>query len=240
MEIIFEELAHRHTPLGVLSLRRRTDPALGVEVLEIKLDDEFLMSSLYTEGEIALADLGLAGLGGEPLDVLVGGLGLGYTARAALRHPSVRSLRVIEALPAVIDWHREHLIPLGAELGADPRCELIEGDFFALARSPDLDPRAPGRKFHAILLDIDHSPRHVLHPRHAAFYRPEGLRRLAAHLRPGGVFALWSNDPPDPGFEAALAAAFASVETHVVRFRSLAQQREVTNTVYVGARAAPR
>jgi hypothetical protein len=87
MLIDFEELDYRETPIGELSLRRRTQGPLGVEVFEVKLGDEFLMSSLFTEGEIALADLGLADLGGGPLDVVVGGLGLGYTARAVLDHP---------------------------------------------------------------------------------------------------------------------------------------------------------
>ena len=63
MSIDFEELAYRRTPLGDLSLRRRTELTLGVEVYEVKLGDEFLMSSLFTAGEIALAELGLAGLG---------------------------------------------------------------------------------------------------------------------------------------------------------------------------------
>ncbi len=87
MPIDFEELDYRETPIGELSLRRRTQLPLGVEVFEVKLGDEFLMSSLFTEGEIALADLGLADLGGGPLDVVVGGLGLGYSARAVLDHP---------------------------------------------------------------------------------------------------------------------------------------------------------
>lgn len=233
MNIVFEELDYARTALGDLSLRRRTELSLGVEVLEVKLGDEFLMSSLYTDGEIALAKLGLAGFGDGPLDVVVGGLGLGYTARAVLEHPAVRSLLVVEALSAVIDWHRRGLVPLGTELGADPRCAFLAGDFFALARSPGIDPRVPGRKFHAILVDIDHSPRHVLHPSHAGFYGPDGLRRLAAHLHPGGVFALWSNDPPDEEFRAILAAEYASCEAHVVKFHSAVQNREVANTVYV-------
>jgi hypothetical protein len=65
----FEELDNRSTPLGELSLRRRTQIALGVELYEVKLGDEFLMSSLFTEGEIALAQLAPAGLGAGPLDV---------------------------------------------------------------------------------------------------------------------------------------------------------------------------
>ena len=92
---------------------------------EIQLGDAFLMSSLFTEVEVALADLALAELDNAALDVVVGGLGLGYTAHAALRNPAVRSLLVIEALPAVIDWHRRGLVPLGTQLTADPRCRFI-------------------------------------------------------------------------------------------------------------------
>ncbi len=236
MSVDFEELAYRSTPLGDLSLRRRTELTLGVEVYEVKLGEEFLMSSLFTEGEVALAELGLAGLGAGPLDVVVGGLGLGYTARAVLNHPQVRSMLVVEALAEVIDWHRRGLVPLGVELIADPRAELIQGDFFALVDSPGLDSRDPGRRFHAILVDIDHSPRHVLRPSHAALYGPDGLRRLAAHLCPGGVFALWSNDPPDEAFRASLAEVFATCEAHVVQFHNPLQGRDAANTVYVARR----
>jgi spermidine synthase len=236
MTIEFEELDFRSTLLGDLSLRRRMDPALGVEVYEVKLGDEFLMSSLFTAGETALARLGLAGLGAGPLDVVVGGLGLGYTARAVLDHPDVRSLLVVEALPAVIEWHRRGLVPLGAAITADPRCELVHGDFFALVRSPGIDAGSPARRFHAILVDIDHSPRHVLNPRHAALYTADGLHRLAAHLRPGGAFALWSNDRPHEAFLANLAGAFARCEAHEVRFDNPLQNRESANTVYVARR----
>lgn len=229
----FEELDYRETPFGELSLRRRMQLSLGVEVHEVKLGDEFLMSSLFTEGEIALADLGLAGLGPGPLDVVVGGLGLGYTARAVLDNPAVRSLVVIDALAAVIDWHRRGLVPLGAALSADPRCSFVNGDFFALLDFPGIDSRDPARRFHAILVDIDHSPRHVLHAGHAAFYAIEGLRRLAAHLHPGGAFALWSNDPPDADFRMRLEAVFAVSEAHVVSFHNPLQNRQATNTVYV-------
>jgi spermidine synthase len=238
MSIDFEELDYRCTPLGELSLRRRTELTLGVEVLEVKLGDEFLMSSLFTQGEIALAELGLAGLGPGPLDVVVGGLGLGYTARAVLDHHAVRSMLVVEVLADVIDWHRQGLIPLGVTLSRDPRCQFLNGDFFALVNCPDIDSRNPGRRFHAILLDIDHSPRHLLHASHGAFYSRDGLRRLADHLHPGGVFALWSNDPPDEDFRADLASVFAQYEAHVVKFHNPLQNRGATNTVYVARIAA--
>ncbi|MDX3526841.1 spermidine synthase [Streptomyces sp. ID05-39B] len=238
MSARFDEIDWRPTPLGDISLRRRRYPGSDDDVYEVKLGDEFLMSSLFTAGEIALTELGLARLpGGAELDVAVGGLGLGYTARAALDDPRVRSLIVVDALAEVIDWHERHLVPLGARLTGDPRCALVHADFFEAAAGPaGLDPRSPGRRFHAILLDIDHSPRHVLNPRHAALYRPDGLRALAEHLHPEGVFALWSNDPPDEEFTATLAGVFAGVEAHVVEFDNPLQSGTATNTVYLARR----
>ena len=120
MSLDFEELDYRPTPIGALSLRRRRELKLGVDVFEIKLGDEFLMSSLFTTSEIALARLGLAGLSEPGLDVVVGGLGLGYTAQAVFEHRKVASLIVVEALQAVIDWHTQGLVPPAPSLPATP------------------------------------------------------------------------------------------------------------------------
>ncbi|WP_405976338.1 spermidine synthase [Streptomyces sp. NBC_00988] len=238
MGLRFEEIDWQQTPIGEISLRRRRHPVSGDDVYEVKLGDEFLMSSLFTTGEIALTELALAELPDTELDVAVGGLGLGYTAQAVLDDPRVRTLMVIDALAEVIDWHQRGLVPLGAALSSDARCRLLHGDFFALAAGPcGLDPREPGRRFHAILLDVDHSPRHVLHPRHAALYQPAGLRALAGHLHPGGVFALWSNDPPDAQFTSALTEVFAQTAAHVVAFDNPLQGGTSTNTVYLAGKA---
>ena len=239
MSVYFEELDFRPTPMGALSLRRRRQLSTGIDVYEIKLGDEFLMSSLFTVAEIALARLGLAALERTELDVVVGGLGLGYTAQAVLEDKRVRSLIVVDALAEVIEWHARGLLPLGAQLTADPRCRFVAGDFFAMSASDDgFDPRALGRRFDAVLVDFDHSPRNLLHPKHAALYRPEGLRKLAGHLHPGGVFALWSNDPPDEDFKAALAAVFATSQAHVVSFDNPLQDRDASNTIYIGVKAS--
>jgi spermidine synthase len=236
MSLYFEELDFRPTAMGVLSLRRRRLPGTELDVYEIKLGDEYLMSSQFTAAEIELAKLGLAALAPRTaLDVVVGGLGLGYTAQAALENPGVGSLIVVDALAEVIEWHEQGLIPLGKQLTADPRCRLVNGDFFAMSHSREgFDPAMPGRRFDAVLVDIDHSPTKFLHPRHAALYQPDGLQRLAAHLKPGGVFALWSNDPPDAAFERALAGGFATTSAHVVTFDNLRGDHEASNTVYVG------
>ena len=239
MSADFAELDYRQTPLGELTLRRRRVRALDdLEVFEVKLGDAFLMSSLFHEVEVALADLGLAKLDLPEVDVVVGGLGLGYTARAALRHRELRSLVVVEALDAVLEWHERGLVPLGAELTADPRCRFVHGDFFALAAEPGrgFDPANLGRRFHAVLLDIDHSPRHLLHPRHGEFYAPAGLRRLAAHLHAGGVFALWSDDVPDAPFLGSLREVFATAEAHVVAFFNPLLEQDSASTVYVACK----
>jgi spermidine synthase len=233
----FEEIDRRATPIGEISVRRRLEPTLQVDVYEVKLDDEFLMSSLFTVAEIALADLGLGALVDGDLDIVVGGLGLGYTARAVLQDPRARSLHVIDALGAVIEWHQNGLLPLSAELTADARCHLVEADFFAVVASDTpFAPHAPDR-FHAVLVDIDHSPRHLLDPRHAAFYEPDGLARLAARLHPGGVFGLWADGPPDADFVATLEQVFARCTAHVVTFTNFYTGGESASTVYVAVRS---
>jgi spermidine synthase len=239
MSADFAELDYRQTPLGDLVLRRRRLRALdGLEVYEVKLGEAFLMSSLFHDVEVALANLGLAELGGAPADVVVGGLGLGYTAAAALDHPGTRSLIVVEALAPVIEWHNRALVPLGARLTGDPRCRLVEGDFFALAAGAGFDPDQAARLFDAVLLDIDHSPRNLLHSRNAAFYEPAGLAALAAKLKPGGVFALWSDDPPEEDFLGTLRGVFAQARAEIVQFPNPLLGGLSSSTVYIARKEA--
>jgi len=243
----FQELDYRETPLGELILRRRTVLSLdNLEVHEIILGDSFLMSSLFTAVEIALSDFGLAALennteSDSDWDVVVGGLGLGYTALAALNNPKVRSLAVVETLDAVIDWHRQGLVPLGSQLTSDSRCEFVHGDFFAMAlnmsANASFNPKKSGHKFHAVLLDIDHSPNKLLHEQNADFYTVEGLHCLADKIHPDGVFALWSDDPPDDAFMKSLEEAFVSCESHVVTFDNPIRGGESSSTVYVARRS---
>lgn len=237
MGAAFEELDYRNTPLGELILRRRRSVQLdGVDIYEVKLGEYFLMSSLFHESEVRLARLGLGVLERPAVDVVVGGLGLGYTAAAVLEDSRVGSLVVVEYMEAVIEWHRTGLVPLGETLCRDKRCRLVRGDFFALSRDTarGFDRDAPGRKFDAILLDIDHTPTHVLNQTNTRFYTEEGLGEAAAHLAPGGVFALWSDDEPDPEFTRHLGQVFRDARAHPVEFHNPFTGRPCTNTVYVG------
>ena len=229
----FEELDWQETRMGELTLRRRADAETGELIYEVKLKDEYLMSSLFTVAEEELATLGLAAAEGADLNVLVGGLGLGYTAATALHDDRVRRLDVIDALPAVIGWHERELLPVSAQLVRDPRVTLVHDDFFAVVRRP---PAPEDVRYDAILLDVDHSPRHTLDPSHADLYTAAGLESLARHLAARGIFALWSDDPPDADFMTTLASVLDDSAAHVVTFANRLTGGTSSNTVYVATR----
>lgn len=236
MPPLFEEIDSQASPLGEISLRRRQMPAFGDRgIYEVKLGDEFLMSSMFVEAEEALSTLGLAAVQGDKLSVVVGGLGLGYTAVAALKDARITELLVVDALDAVIGWHQKELVPLGKILNADTRNRYVLGSFFDLATSPSsgFDPNHDGKKFDAILLDIDHSPTEFLNAANASFYTTQNLGLMAEQLKPGGVFAMWSQNLPEASFETLLKTVFAGVDSHVVSFYNPFQGGESTNSVYV-------
>jgi len=240
MKFGFEELDYQETALGDISLRRRAEPRLNGKILyEVKLNDEFLMSSLFTEAEIQLSRLGLAALEGSELDVVVGGLGLGYTAEAALECPAVRSLLVVDVMEPVIRWHKEGMVPLGEVLTADSRCRLIHADFFHVATAPEVgfDGSDKPQKVHAVLLDIDHSPSNWLNPGNGDFYTVEALRAMAEKIHSGGIFGLWSNDAPESEFLALLDSVFESSVSHLVSFPNPYTGEESFNSVYLARKA---
>ena len=239
--MIFEELDFNSTPIGDLVLRRRRIPKLGdIDVYEVKLGDDFLMSSLFHEAEHQLAKLGLDLMERDDLDVVVGGLGLGYTAVAALEDPRVSSLVVIEYLAPVIEWHKNGLVPLGESLTGDHRCHLIHADFFALSQDTDnhFNSVNPAKKHDVILLDIDHTPSNVLYQTNARFYTEEGLNELKQHLKPGGVFAIWADGKPESSFIYRLGKVFESSEGHTIEFSNPITEDTSKGTVYLAQKSS--
>lgn len=236
MPPLFEEIDSQDSSLGEISLRRRRIPAFGErDIYEVKLGDEFLMSSMFVDAEEALSTLGLAAVQGDKLSVVVGGLGLGYTAVAALKDERIAELLVVDALDTVIGWHKDELVPLGEILNADKRNGYVLGSFFDLATDPSkgFDPGSDAKKFDAILLDIDHSPTEFLNAANASFYTTKNLALMAEQLKPKGVFAMWSQNLPEDNFEALLRTVFERVDSHVVSFYNPFQNGESTNSVYV-------
>ena len=235
MNPLYEELDYRSTPLGALMLRRRRLPQLGdLDIYEVKLGEYFLMSSLYHEAEYQLSKLGLAICDGKNLDVVIGGLGLGYTAVSALEDERVSSLVVIEYLEGVIEWHQNRLVPMGEKLASDSRCRLVHNDFFACSRniSKSFDPEYPDKKHDVILLDIDHTPTNVLHQTNTRFYTEEGLLELKQHLNPNGVFALWADGEPESSFVERLLKVFDESEAHTIEFDNPVTGGTSTGAVY--------
>lgn len=212
----FEILAHGPSPLGLLCLRRREllgQP--GTTVTEITLNHEFLMSSFNTASERALATLAIEMHGGTDLRVLVGGLGLGYTAHAALETGQVTRAEVVEFLPQVAEWLATGLLPLSDALNEDARCEVVAGDIYRRLADP------PQATHDIILIDVDHNPDERLE-HHADgspgfFYTQPGLELASAHLAPGGVLAVWSSDESS-AFTEALRASFSEVRVEPIAF----------------------
>jgi spermidine synthase len=158
--------------------------------------------------------------------VLVGGLGLGYTAHAVLESPRVARVEVVEYLAPVIGWLEAGLVPLAAELKRDPRLAIAQGDVYArLAQESD-------ERWDAILVDVDHSPEEPLGRESESFYREPGLARARRHLAPGGVFGVWSY-AESPRFADALARVFGEVRVERVRFENRLFGEEETNVLFL-------
>jgi len=210
----FEILASATTPLGVLCLRRRaliSEP--GTVVTEVTLNHEFLMSSYHTDSERALASRAIELHGGGDLRVLIGGLGLGYTAAEALDSGCVRRLEVVEYLPDVIDWMRGGLVPLSDRLNSDDRLLINRGDIYGMLAA------IPEQEYDLILIDVDHSPDERLDTGPGFFYTRGGLELAKRHLAPNGVLGVWSY-AESSDFSSAMQEVYGLVRTESIAFQN--------------------
>ncbi len=231
-----EILAYESSPLGPLCLRRRellSQP--GTVVTEVTLNHEFLMSSLYTDSERALARTAIQIHARDDLRVLVGGLGLGYTVREALLSKRVARVEVVELLPQVIDWLARGLVPLSSELQVEMfderRLVVTEGDVYRRLAGP------PDELVDVILIDIDHSPDERLGDESAPFYTTRGLQAARRHLAPDGVMAVWSYAESSP-FVDALHEVFEHVHVESVTYHNQLVDEYPTDWLFL-ARGKP-
>ena len=201
----WEKLASTNAPDGeLIELRRR-----GHEYV-IYAGGYDLMSSEDDASSIALSELGCKHLSGQPSAcVLVGGLGMGYTLRAALDRVTKSSVvEIAELVSGVVDWNREWLGDLAGKPLDDPRTKLLLGDV--------AKPIAAAKnKYGAILLDVDNGPDSLAHAANDNLYSKSGIERAFRALRPGGVLGVWSFDD-DKGFTKRLGKAGFIVTTHKV------------------------
>jgi spermidine synthase len=191
---------------GEVLLRRRSGNR--TTVTELIVDGVFAMDDVDTSTERALATETLRRCPGGALRVLVGGLGLGWTAATVLADPRVTEADVVELQPALVGWAAGGLLPGLPELPAR-RLRLRVGDV------RDALAAAPG-SWDAVLLDVDNGPAFLVHRTNAALYEGAGLATALAALRPGGVLAIWSSDPaPELAERLAALPGSAGVE-HVL------------------------
>ncbi|MBK5927140.1 spermidine synthase [Rhodobaculum claviforme] len=214
----WEQLATARTPGGAtLRLLRR-----GTEMSIRLADGNELMNSRLGGSEEALATLALAGLGPRAAPrVLIGGLGMGFTLRAAqaVAPPDAR-LVVAEIVPELIDWAGGHMAAVFGDCLSDPRVTVVADDVGAVMRATeqavDTGPGAgKGGHFDAILLDVDNGPEGLTRAQNATLYGTEGLQAARQALGPGGVLAVWSATP-DAGFARRLGRCGFDVRTHSV------------------------
>ena len=183
---MIEDLGRVPGTSGEVVLRRRVGEDGGSRV-ELIVDGVFAMDDADVSTERALATEALRRCRGDRLEVLVGGLGLGWTAATALASPRVAAVDVVELEPALVGWAREGLLP-GLPARPAGRLRLHVADVAGQLAT------APGR-FDAVLLDVDNGPGFLVHESNAALYRPAGLSTALTALRPGGVLAIWSSSP---------------------------------------------
>ena len=220
----YAEVARAASPRGDVILRARRSPG-PPDVLELRVNGVFVMDTAETASEEALAEHALA-LTASPRAVLVGGLGLGFTARRVLADPMVTRVDVVEIEEALIGWTRDGTVPDHGLL-ADPRVRLAHADIADYVR--DAEPAA----YDVVMLDVDNGPGYLVHDANAEVYRAPFLARVRRLLRSGGVLVIWSGDE-EPALTAALADAGLEASTLPCPVRL--QAREETYWLHAGRR----
>ncbi len=204
------------------------------EELAIRVNGAELMASRAHASEERMAVIAAERLGAvEKPRVLIGGLGLGYTLRAALdAFPASATVVVAELVPAVVNWMRGPLAHLAGHPLDDPRTVVEIADAAAILRA---SPRA----FDAILLDIDNSPTTLIRESNGSLYSTAGMVSARAALAPGGVLVVWSAGPDDRFAQRMQRAGF---RVEVLRARAHGERRGHAYTLFVGEieRALPR
>lgn len=220
------EIARAESERGEVVLRRRAS-GLGADVIELRVNGVFVMDTIETGSEIELAGVALD-LVHDPRDVVVGGLGLGFTAQRVLADPRVARVMVVEIEDSLVGWMRDGTVPHGPALLADQRLRIVNADILmaiAEARST----------YDLILLDVDNGPGYLVHDGNVRVYEQTFLARCGDLLNPSGVLAIWSADAA-PELLAAMSAVFGEVDEQ--KHDVLLQDRPETYYLYVARQVA--
>jgi spermidine synthase len=195
----FVEVARAESEHGELVLRERRENGAPA-ILELRANGVFVMDTAEHASERALATAALA-LVEEPRDVLVGGMGLGFTMHEVLADSRVQRCTVVEIEEALVGWMRDGTIPHGPTMLADERANPVIADV-----SVSL-PEADESSYDLVLLDVDNGPSFLVHESNARIYEKDFLQEVRRILRPGGALVIWSMDAA-PQLQVVMAATF--------------------------------
>ena len=197
----YVEVARAQTPRGEIVLRERRDPD-SPAVLELRVNGVFVMDTLETGSEKELAQAALAHVD-RPRAVVVGGLGLGFTAHEVLADKRVERLVVVEIEDDLVRWMRDGTVPHGPSYLADERLTVVTADIGLVMAE------ATAGSYDLVLLDVDNGPAQLVHAQNEAVYRADFLRQVHDALRTGGLLAFWSAAESD-ALQDALADVFGN------------------------------
>ena len=198
----YVEIARAESERGELVLRERREEGAPATV-ELRANGIFVMDTLETSTEHALAEVALAQVA-DPRNVLVGGLGLGFTMHAVLEDVRVEKVVVVEIEGALIDWMRDGTVPHGPEYLADARLTIANLDIAVAVQ--ELTPGG----YDLVLLDVDNGPGNLVLDSNARLYGHEFLAAVRRALAPEGVVAIWSADQ-SPDLEAAMRDVYGDM-----------------------------
>ncbi len=200
----YAEVARSESERGEVVLRRRVEEH-AADVLELRVNGVFVMDTRETGSEIELAAAAL-GLVEDPRDVVVAGLGLGFTTQRVLADHRVQRVMVVEVEEALVGWMRDGTIPHGAAMLADSRVHLLEADIVrAVAEATST--------YDLVLLDVDNGPGYLVHASNSVVYEHEFLTDLQGILNPGGALVVWSANPA-PDLAAVMGRVFGNCTEH--------------------------
>ena len=217
----YVEVARAESGRGEVVLRRRIEEH-AADVLELRVNGVYVMDTLETSSEIELAAAALE-LVEDPRDVVVGGLGLGFTTQRVLADHRVERVMVVEIEEALVGWMRDGTVRHGPGVLADKRVHIVNTDIVtAIAEATST--------YDLVLLDVDNGPGYLVHDANASVYERDFIASTKRILNPGGALVIWSADPA-PSLAAVLEDVFGNCAEH--RHDVLLQERAEQYLLYL-------